>query len=90
MPSHHIEKLWFESFILVAVVFEVCWYLFVRRRRYPWGEMVTSVATYALRIPARLLRPLLVTPVAFFAVVASNRDSAVEHGLGSRASLSGN
>lgn len=66
MLSRHIEKLWFDSFILAAILFEIGWYLLIRGRRYPWGEMVTSVATYALRIPVRLLRLLLVTPVAFF------------------------
>jgi sterol desaturase/sphingolipid hydroxylase (fatty acid hydroxylase superfamily) len=66
MPSHRTLELWFYSFILVAILFEISWYLLARTRSYPWREMLTSVATFALRFPARLLRPLIVAPLAFF------------------------
>jgi hypothetical protein len=57
MPSHQILRLWFYALILAAVLFEIGWYLLARNRSYPWREMLTSVATFALRFPARLLRP---------------------------------
>jgi sterol desaturase/sphingolipid hydroxylase (fatty acid hydroxylase superfamily) len=66
MPSHHILELWFYPLILAAILFEISWYPLARNRSYPWREMLTSVATFALRFPARLSRPLVVAPLAFF------------------------
>jgi sterol desaturase/sphingolipid hydroxylase (fatty acid hydroxylase superfamily) len=53
--------------VLGAIALEVAWYLLVRRRSYPWREVLASVAVFFLRLPERLLRPLLVLPLALFA-----------------------
>jgi sterol desaturase/sphingolipid hydroxylase (fatty acid hydroxylase superfamily) len=53
--------------VLGAIALEVGWYLLVRRRSYPWGEVLASLGVYVLRQPERLLRPLLVLPLAFLA-----------------------
>lgn len=64
MHIHHL-RLWFYPVILVAVLGEIGWYLLVWKRAYPWREMLSSVAVFILRIPARFLRPLIVLPLAY-------------------------
>ncbi|HEY6453004.1 MAG TPA: sterol desaturase family protein [Steroidobacteraceae bacterium] len=56
---------WFLPVILGAVALEVAWYLLVQRRAYPWREMLASLGVYAMRIPARLVTPLVVGPLAY-------------------------
>ncbi len=52
--------------VLAAVAIEMIWYLAVRRRAYPWRELLVSVGVMLIRIPGRLLLPIVVLPVAFF------------------------
>jgi sterol desaturase/sphingolipid hydroxylase (fatty acid hydroxylase superfamily) len=67
MHLHHNKLMpWAYLLILAAIVFEVVWYLLVRNRRYPWREMLTSVVMFVMRFPARLLRAVIVGPVALF------------------------
>ena len=66
MHAHRLLGLRFYPFILAAVALEIAWYLLVLRRLYPWREMLASLGVYALRLPARLLRPLIVAPLALF------------------------
>lgn len=66
MHAHRLLGLRFYPFILAAVALEAAWYLLVLRRLYPWSEMLASLGVYALRLPARLLRPLIVAPLALF------------------------
>jgi sterol desaturase/sphingolipid hydroxylase (fatty acid hydroxylase superfamily) len=53
-------------FVVGAIVLEIAWFLLVRKRNYPWREMFASLAIYVLRIPTRLLGPLVTGPIAFF------------------------
>jgi sterol desaturase/sphingolipid hydroxylase (fatty acid hydroxylase superfamily)/outer membrane scaffolding protein for murein synthesis (MipA/OmpV family) len=67
LGQRHLRELFLYLVIPAAVAFEVIWYRFVQRRPYPWSEMSSSVAVYILRIPFRLLRPLLVSPLVYLA-----------------------
>lgn len=66
MPKHHLIVLWAYPLFLAAVMFEIGWYLLVRKRSYPWRELFVSVAISVMRLPARLLRPLILAPLIFF------------------------
>lgn len=57
---------WVVPFAIGSIILEIAWYLLIARRSYPWREMFASAAIYVLRAPARLLRPLIVAPVAFW------------------------
>jgi sterol desaturase/sphingolipid hydroxylase (fatty acid hydroxylase superfamily) len=52
---------------LGAIALEVAWYLLVRRRSYPWREMLASAGVFLLRLPEKFLRSLVVLPLAFLA-----------------------
>jgi sterol desaturase/sphingolipid hydroxylase (fatty acid hydroxylase superfamily) len=52
--------------VIGGIALEILWYLIVQKRSYPWREMVTSIGISALRLPLRLLRRSIVTPLAFF------------------------
>jgi sterol desaturase/sphingolipid hydroxylase (fatty acid hydroxylase superfamily) len=67
MHLHHLIRTWLFPFILGSVAVEIGWYLLTRRRQYPWREMSSSVAIFVLRTPAKLLRPLIVLPLAYLA-----------------------
>jgi sterol desaturase/sphingolipid hydroxylase (fatty acid hydroxylase superfamily) len=62
-PFHH----WFLPMGLTALALEIGWYLLLRRQLYPWREMLASLGTYVLHVPARLAVPAIVTPVASLA-----------------------
>lgn len=67
---HHLRQHLFLRplpLILGAIALEVGWYLLVRHRSYPWREVLASIGVYVLRLPERLLRPLLVLPLALLA-----------------------
>jgi len=64
MHIHHL-RLWFYPIIVVAVLCEIAWYLLVWKRSYPWRELLSSVGVFILRIPVKLLRPLVVLPVGY-------------------------
>lgn len=61
----HARAHWLLPMIAAAVVLEVAAYL-VRRRAYPWREMIASVVAYLIRLPVHLLRPFLVAPIGYF------------------------
>jgi sterol desaturase/sphingolipid hydroxylase (fatty acid hydroxylase superfamily) len=67
MHLHHLIRAWLFPFLLGSIAVEIGWYLLARRRPYPWREMLSSVAIYVLRTPAKLLRPLVVLPLAYLA-----------------------
>jgi sterol desaturase/sphingolipid hydroxylase (fatty acid hydroxylase superfamily) len=52
--------------ILVSILVEIAWYLFVTRRSYPWRDLFVSLGAYVLRVPSRLIAPIVVAPVALF------------------------
>lgn len=64
--GHHLHAR-FLPFILGAIALEVAWYLLVRRRSYPWREMFASFGVSLLRLPERVLRPMVVLPLAYLA-----------------------
>lgn len=64
MHLHHL-RLWFYPVILIAVLGEIGWYVLVWKRAYPWREMLSSVAVFILRIPMKMLRPLIVLPPGY-------------------------
>ncbi len=66
MHAHRLLGLRFYPYVLGAIALEIGWYLLVRRRAYPWKEMLTSLGVFVLRIPARLLAAAIVVPVAYF------------------------
>ncbi|HUN25173.1 MAG TPA: sterol desaturase family protein [Steroidobacteraceae bacterium] len=83
---HHLHSFWRLPFVLGAIAFEVFVFLAVRRRDYPWREMVTSFGSFLLRLPMRVLRPFIVAPVAL--ILWSHRIATVPvHGLGGLAAL---
>lgn len=59
--------LWLAPAALAGIVLEILWYRLVQKRVYPWREMTNSLAIYGLRVPARLLAPLMVTPLTYAA-----------------------
>jgi sterol desaturase/sphingolipid hydroxylase (fatty acid hydroxylase superfamily) len=67
MYLHHVLHLRILLIVLGAIAFEIGWYLLARRRSYPWREMLASVGVSFLRLPEKLLRPLTVLPLAYFA-----------------------
>ena len=67
MHARHYLHLRLLPLVLGAIAFEIAWYLFARRRAYPWREMLASIGVYFVRLPERLLRPLTVLPLAFLA-----------------------
>ena len=67
MQFHHLLHHWLYPFILGSVAIEIAWYLLAWKRSYPWQEMMASVGVYVLRMPAKLLRPLTVAPLALLA-----------------------
>ena len=66
MYPHHL-RLWLAPFLLAGILLELIGYLLVQRRSYPWREALASVGTAMLRLPVRVLRPLIIAPVAAFA-----------------------
>jgi sterol desaturase/sphingolipid hydroxylase (fatty acid hydroxylase superfamily) len=66
MPSQHRIALWAYLFFLGAVAFEIAWYRMVRKRSYPWRELLASVAIFVLRVPTRLLRTIVLVPLIAF------------------------
>jgi sterol desaturase/sphingolipid hydroxylase (fatty acid hydroxylase superfamily) len=52
------------ALVLVAIVLEIGWYLLVRKRAYPWREMLATAGTYALRLPVKALYGVVLVPVA--------------------------
>jgi sterol desaturase/sphingolipid hydroxylase (fatty acid hydroxylase superfamily) len=71
LTVHRALPMHMRLIILGAVALEIAWYLLVRRRSYPWREMLASVGVSLLRLPEKLLRPLIVLPLAY--VVWSHR-----------------
>jgi sterol desaturase/sphingolipid hydroxylase (fatty acid hydroxylase superfamily) len=67
MLNRHLLHHWLLPIVGIAVLLEISWYLFVRRRAYPWQEMLVSATVYLLRLPLRIARPVLVGPVMYFA-----------------------
>ncbi|HVY17843.1 MAG TPA: sterol desaturase family protein [Rhodopila sp.] len=66
MFPHRAFVGWFSLFILVSVAFEIGWYLLVLRRAYPWPEMRTSIAIFIMRMPVKLIVPVITAPVVYF------------------------
>ena len=66
LGRHHrlLEPLLY-ALIPLAIAVEALWYLLIQRRRYPWSEMLTSIAVYAMRVPFKLLRVLTVVPLGY-------------------------
>ena len=63
MPIHHLLRLKLLPLIAAAVAIEIAYYLVIRRRAYPWREMLASTGVSLLRLPAKLVRPLIVLPL---------------------------
>ena len=66
MHVHQGLGLRFYPIVLAAIGLEILCYVLVQKRAYPWGETLASLGVYVLRVPARLLRPLIVGPIALF------------------------
>lgn len=62
---HHPLRGWLWAVMVAAIAIEAGCYLIFRGRCYPWREMWASIGVYLLRVPAKLLRPLTVLPLAF-------------------------
>jgi len=58
---HH----WAYPFILGSVLVEILYFLVIQDRSYPFREMLASLTIWILRLPVRLLRPVIVAPVAY-------------------------
>jgi sterol desaturase/sphingolipid hydroxylase (fatty acid hydroxylase superfamily) len=66
MHARHLFAPWLYAIVLGAIALEIGWYLLAQRRSYPWREMFASLGSYGLRIPAKLLRPVIVGPLSLF------------------------
>jgi sterol desaturase/sphingolipid hydroxylase (fatty acid hydroxylase superfamily) len=66
MHAHHLLHHWRYSFILGAILLEIFYFLVIQHRAYPFREMFVSIGVSLLRLPMRLLRPLIVAPIAYF------------------------
>jgi sterol desaturase/sphingolipid hydroxylase (fatty acid hydroxylase superfamily) len=66
MYAHNALVRWFYLFIVVAVAIEIAWYSLVRKRDYPWREMLTSVTIFVMRMPVQLLAAVIVMPTTYF------------------------
>jgi sterol desaturase/sphingolipid hydroxylase (fatty acid hydroxylase superfamily) len=77
--SHAFVLLGLLPLLLGAVVLEILAYR-LRGRAYPWREMLASLGVFVLRAPSRLLRPMIVAPLALF--VWSHRLFTVPLGTG--------
>src|SRR6266581_2048987 len=66
MHARHLLGPPLYAFVFGSIALEIIWYLLVRKRSYPWREMLASLAIHVLRVPVRLLTPIAVAPVAFF------------------------
>lgn len=65
LTAHRALHMHIRLVIIGGVVFEIAWYLLVRRRSYPWREMLASIGVSILRLAEKLLRPLIVLPLAY-------------------------
>jgi sterol desaturase/sphingolipid hydroxylase (fatty acid hydroxylase superfamily) len=67
--DHQHQHLFMRALPLIAgaIALEIAWYALIRRRSYPWREVLASIGVFLLRLPERLLRPLVVLPLAFYA-----------------------
>jgi sterol desaturase/sphingolipid hydroxylase (fatty acid hydroxylase superfamily) len=52
--------------LFVSILVEIVWYLFLTRRSYPWRDLFVSLGAHVLRVPSRLIAPVVIAPVAFF------------------------
>jgi len=66
MAMHHLVRHWFYLFVLGSVMLEILYFRVIPHRPYPFKEMFASVGVWILRMPVRLLRPLIVAPIAYF------------------------
>ena len=66
MPIRHKLILWSAPFFLAAIIVEIAWYRFIRRRAYPWKKMFASLSVYAMDILARSLTPIVIGPLVLF------------------------
>jgi hypothetical protein len=66
MHAHQLLHYWRYPFILGAILLEIFYFLVIQHRAYPFQEMFISIGVSILRLPMRLLRPLIVAPVAYF------------------------
>ena len=65
MHLPHGPRLWVLPFFALATAFEIGWCVLAQRRAYPWRELFASAAVFVLRLPTKLLRPLVITPAAY-------------------------
>jgi sterol desaturase/sphingolipid hydroxylase (fatty acid hydroxylase superfamily) len=63
---HHALYHWVYPFILGSILLEILYFLVIQHRSYPFREMLASVSIWILRLPVRLLRPVVVAPAAYF------------------------
>lgn len=63
MHAHHLLRLKFLPLIGAAILFEIAWYLVIRRSSYPWREMLASTAVALLRLPSKLVKLLIGVPL---------------------------
>jgi sterol desaturase/sphingolipid hydroxylase (fatty acid hydroxylase superfamily) len=66
MHARHLLGPWLFSLIAGSIALEIAWYLLIRKRSYPWQEMAASLGVYVLRLPTKLMRPLILGPVVLF------------------------
>jgi sterol desaturase/sphingolipid hydroxylase (fatty acid hydroxylase superfamily) len=64
-PLHQFSA-WLYPLLFGAIGLEIAWYLVIQNRSYPWGELLITGAIFALRLPMRLVKPIIIAPVALF------------------------
>jgi len=64
-PMGHTLMHWLVPMLGAAVALEIGFYLLIQRRAYPWQELLATLGVFLLRLPMRLLRPLVVVPIAY-------------------------
>ena len=66
MHIHHHLYHFIYPFIPGAILLEILYFGVIQHRSYPFLEMFASIVIWILRMPVRLLRPLIVAPIGYF------------------------
>ncbi|HUH84961.1 MAG TPA: sterol desaturase family protein [Stellaceae bacterium] len=66
MHAYYALGVRFLPVALLLVALEIGWYLLIQKRAYPWHETLASLSLQVMRLPARILAPTVLAPIAFF------------------------
>jgi hypothetical protein len=88
MHAHHLLGVRFLPVALLLVALEIGWYLLIQKRAHPWRETLGSLGLQLLRLPVRMLTPLVLAPIAFLCLAPSYDRYSSQQRLGLSPALS--